>query len=90
MHIAAVKLHIDQVADDRVQKTFPLVLMADREAAECIPEAAPRPDYVIVLVIHRAGVVQIRVSFDTFLIQQPVDLGKGIFVTGIDLGNSIF
>ena len=79
MHDPALILHADQVGDDLVEKPF-----SYGKAAERIPEAAPRTDDVVILVVHRAGVIEVSVAADPFLLEKAVDLRESVFVTGVN------
>ena len=83
MHVPPLILHADQVGDDLVEKPFSLMRVAYGKAAERIPEAAPRTDDVVILVVHRAGIIEVRVAANPFLLEKAVDLRESVFVTGV-------
>ena len=82
MGVAPAVLDLGQVGDHPVQQTLALMAPVHGEAAQRGAEAAAGGNHLIAAVVDGAGVVQIPVTGDALLLQEPVHGGHGGPVPG--------
>ena len=90
MQIAPGTLHLDEMGDDLVQQSLPLMGAADGKAPQGVAEAAAGADDIPLLIEHGADVVEISVAPDALLFQQCIHLCKRAPVCGVNLRNAVF
>ena len=90
MQIAPCTLNFNQVRNDLVQQTFPLMGAADGKAPQGVAKAASGANDLVVFVEHGADVVEISVALEALLFQKCIHLCKRIPVGRVNLRNAVF
>ena len=82
-------LHLQEMGNDFVHKSFSLMFAADSQTAERISKAAAGGDDMAIFIVHAAGVIQVAVAADSLRSEKCVNLPVGPAVRTINFRNRI-